>query len=438
MPMKSRRRAATFVCTFLVVVAALLPASVRRAYAADPFPTPSPTPKLERTLFLTFDDGPFVPGTQQVLDALNEFQVHATFFIIGRQIPGNEELIKRIYEAGHGLANHGYNHASLLGVGWDFFDAEVMDAHDLLGAMDSMCLRPPYGAYDDTTVEWAKSLGYELVRWTVDPQDWRQPGASAIAEHVIAHAQSNAIILMHDGGGERTQTAEALRILIPRLKADGWNFKALCREVPFAVANGTPDPMQYSEGDSSPVVTPAPEYGPYAGPQAAEVGAASIPYSTRTPTPAVAAPVPPVKSAATPTVTPTPTPALTPASSAALARTPTATGTPVTKSGAVASPAEGAVYGAIESPEVGAIARGVVEVSGFADHPEFESWQLDLINASGGTIQLYASDQPVDVAGTLWMWDTRQQPNGVYMLRLRVSHAGNRYEEYFKHVVVQN
>ncbi len=127
-------------------------------------------------IFLTFDDGPFQPWTEQMVDLLAEYNAHATFFVVGRQLPGNTELLKKIYDGGNGLGNHGYNHANLTGVSQAYFDAEVGDTSALLGEMDSKCLRPPYGAIDYNVVDFADQLGMSIVKWNMDPEDLAQPG----------------------------------------------------------------------------------------------------------------------------------------------------------------------------------------------------------------------------------------------------------------------
>ena len=104
------------------------------------------------------------------------------------------------------------------------FHAAVGDRVDPIS-----CLRPPYGAYDAQTSALAAELGKTLTLWNVDPQDWRRPGADQIAEHLLTHARPGAILLMHDGGGERSQTVEALDTVLAELSARGYSFALLCQ-----------------------------------------------------------------------------------------------------------------------------------------------------------------------------------------------------------------
>jgi peptidoglycan/xylan/chitin deacetylase (PgdA/CDA1 family) len=91
------------------------------------------------------------------------------------------------------------------------------------------CLRPPYGATDPTTFQMAEELGLDITLWTIDTQDWRRPGTEAIVEHILDSVVPGAIILMHDGGGERSQTIAALEQVLPQLAAQGYVFERLCR-----------------------------------------------------------------------------------------------------------------------------------------------------------------------------------------------------------------
>ena len=88
-------------------------------------------------------------------------------------------------------------------------------------------VRPPYGATDDNTRQYAAELGMAVVLWTVDTQDWRRPGTQAIANHLLSHAKPGAIILMHDGGGDRSQTIAALKTALPQLQEQGYVFRNL-------------------------------------------------------------------------------------------------------------------------------------------------------------------------------------------------------------------
>jgi peptidoglycan/xylan/chitin deacetylase (PgdA/CDA1 family) len=195
--------------------------------------TPAPSVAGEKVMYLTFDDGPNGVWTQQMLDVLAEFNARATFFIVGVNAEGNDAILRKVHDAGHGLANHSYTHYSLKATGFKNYAWEINTTSALLGDMESKCFRPPYGHVDGNTEAFAEELGYEIAMWNIDPQDWRLPGSAAIANNVIANARPNGVVVLHDGGGERAQTVAAVRTILATLQPQGYVFKALCRDAPM-------------------------------------------------------------------------------------------------------------------------------------------------------------------------------------------------------------
>jgi peptidoglycan/xylan/chitin deacetylase (PgdA/CDA1 family) len=200
-----------------------------------------------KVIYLSFDDGPRAPFTQQILDVLAKYNAKATFFVIGRQAAAQPEMIRTLYDAGHSVANHTYNHRSLRGLDWDTFRDEVAGAANAIGEHSSNCLRPPYGRVDANTSKFAASLDHYLVTWTLDPRDWTQPGADVIANRVINSAFPGAVVVLHDGGGDRSQTVAALETILARLSEQGYSFAAMCRD-------GAPPPPMISPGFAAPAV----------------------------------------------------------------------------------------------------------------------------------------------------------------------------------------
>ena len=230
--------------TWEAVEAALAAAAAAvEAEAAPPTPASRPPPSEPRAahggagepvIYLTFDDGPHPTWTPRVLEALARHGAVATFFVLGQNVNAWPELVRRLVEAGHEAENHTFDHASLDRVDRETFIAEVRDTdraiHEAAGAgADPIaCLRPPYGAVDERTRALAAELGKAVMLWSVDPQDWRRPGAEQIAAHLLAHARPGAIVLLHDGGGERSQTVAALETVLAELAARGYAFALLC------------------------------------------------------------------------------------------------------------------------------------------------------------------------------------------------------------------
>ncbi len=220
-------------------------------YAGAESPQAEPgTDPGAKVIYLTFDDGPS-GYTQPILDVLARHNAKATFFVLGRQANGKQELLEAMYDAGHGIANHTYNHPYLTSLSRVRFREEVTATSAAIGGLDHGCLRPPYGASSKAVRAEALELGYTLVTWTIDPRDWSRPGAAAIAQRVISHASPGGVVVMHDGGGDRTQTVAALETILAELGARGFQFRALCRD-------GAPPP-----------VTPGQQVQPGMGPAAA-------------------------------------------------------------------------------------------------------------------------------------------------------------------------
>jgi peptidoglycan/xylan/chitin deacetylase (PgdA/CDA1 family) len=195
-----------------------------------PTPPPKPTQMPGDVIYLTFDDGPVDPRwTPQVLEALARHDAKATFFILGQLAQRFPELIQAEVDAGHSVGNHTFDHRTLDGIGREAFFNELLATEKALGDKGSKCMRPPYGATDAYTVAYAAELGYKVVLWDIDTQDWRRPGAWAIASEVLEAARPGAVVLMHDGGGDRTQTVEALDTVLTTLSDQGYTFEALCR-----------------------------------------------------------------------------------------------------------------------------------------------------------------------------------------------------------------
>jgi peptidoglycan/xylan/chitin deacetylase (PgdA/CDA1 family) len=194
---------------------------------------PSQTADGQPILYLTFDDGPS-PFSQEMIDVLAKFDAKGTFFVLGKSAKANPELIRAMAEGGNYVANHTYGHPSLQGVSREDFIKEVEGTKEILLEIaqdlftldsDVRYLRPPYGATDANSREYAADLGYAVVLWDVDPQDWRRPGAKVIADHIIRSAKPGAIILMHDGGGERSQSVAALETVLRELGSQGYVFR---------------------------------------------------------------------------------------------------------------------------------------------------------------------------------------------------------------------
>ena len=194
---------------------------------------PTHTAEGSPILYLTFDDGPS-GYSQQVLDLMDKYGAEGTFFVLGKSVKAKPDQVRAMAEGGNYVANHTYSHTSLEGSSQADFMSEVEDTRqailDAAGDLftldrDVRYLRPPYGAADANTRQYAADLGYAVVLWDIDPQDWRRPGAQVISGHVMREAYPGAIVLLHDGGGDRTQSVAALETILRDLSAQGYVFR---------------------------------------------------------------------------------------------------------------------------------------------------------------------------------------------------------------------
>lgn len=179
---------------------------------------------------LTFDDGPDVRFTPQVLDALNEYGVKATFFLMGARAREHADIVRRMNQEGHAIGNHTYWHPNLVDEPLDRVHWEVTTTGDTLEEIIGYrprLFRPPYGSLNRDIVELLADLNYSVILWSVDSLDWTQPGADAIADLVLANTQPGSIILMHDGGDwtmDLSGTVNSLHQIIPALQQAGLQF----------------------------------------------------------------------------------------------------------------------------------------------------------------------------------------------------------------------
>jgi peptidoglycan-N-acetylglucosamine deacetylase len=177
-------------------------------------------PRERKVVALTFDDGPS-EYTPAFLRVLREKGVHGTFFEIGQEMPGREEVMRQILAEGHELGDHTMNHVEF--PGFDQIAGAAKRIEDYTHFKPCL-FRPPGGGVDAGVIATAGSLGMRTINWDVDPQDWSRPGTGAIYSNIVSHAQSGSIILMHDGGGPRSETLAALPQVIDTLRARGFRF----------------------------------------------------------------------------------------------------------------------------------------------------------------------------------------------------------------------
>ncbi|MGK5674807.1 polysaccharide deacetylase family protein [Micromonospora sp. URMC 106] len=208
------------------------PAETGQDGGADPSGTPGATgtagPFGAQTtsgtslVALTFDDGPDPQYTPQVLALLRKHDVRATFCVVGENAQNHPDLIQAIVADGHTLCNHSWNHDVNLGrrspevIRADLLRTSAAIRAAVPGAPIAY-YRQPGGAWTGSVVSVARELGMTPLHWTVDPSDWSAPGAGRIATMVVTNVEPGSVVLLHDAGGDRQGTVDALYRILPSL-----------------------------------------------------------------------------------------------------------------------------------------------------------------------------------------------------------------------------
>lgn len=174
---------------------------------------------------LTFDDGPNPDFTPQILATLALFDLRAVFCVTGAQATKHPELVQAIHDAGHVLCNHSENHPDLTTLGVAEIEEQVAGPSAVIEGIVGVApafFRAPYGAVNDEVISIVHRNGMRILGWAVDSDDWGGGSAQAIIDRVVGTAHPGAIVLLHDGGGNRTQTVAALAGIVFGLAAEGY------------------------------------------------------------------------------------------------------------------------------------------------------------------------------------------------------------------------
>jgi peptidoglycan/xylan/chitin deacetylase (PgdA/CDA1 family) len=173
---------------------------------------------------LTFDDGPGA-YTEQVLNILSRYNVHATFYLIGRNVTQNPGTVQRIVNEGHRVGNHSFSHPNLTYLSRAGVVQELRSTQEAIRSASGVtptAFRPPQGAVNHTVREVAASMGLSIDLWSVDPQDWTQPGAGVITQRVLSHEGPGSVVLLHS---LYRQTVDALPGIIEGIRAQGYTLE---------------------------------------------------------------------------------------------------------------------------------------------------------------------------------------------------------------------
>jgi peptidoglycan/xylan/chitin deacetylase (PgdA/CDA1 family) len=179
---------------------------------------------------LTFDDGPHPCYTPQVLAILQKYGVKATFFCVGQSVAAYPDIVKEAYAAGHVIANHSWSHPNMALFSRSRIRSELTRTSEVIEqaiGVRPIFFRPPYGAFSAQVLKQADGLGLTTVIWNIRATDWSKPGVDVIAKRILKRSVHGGIILLHDSGGDRSQTVAALPDIIVGLQQRGFTFVTL-------------------------------------------------------------------------------------------------------------------------------------------------------------------------------------------------------------------
>ena len=211
-----------------------------------------------RTVALTFDDGPDPTWTPQILAVLAKYHVPGTFFVVGSSVARDPDLVRQIRAQGSEIGIHTFTHPDLAEVSADRVDREMTETqYALAGATGelSYLVRPPYSSEPDAldnvrfgVISRLGQQGYVTALVDVDSLDWERPGVGAIVHNAVPEDGHGGVVLLHDAGGDRSETVAALDRLIPQMQRDGFTFTTVSKGAGLPAANFPAGPMDLTLG----------------------------------------------------------------------------------------------------------------------------------------------------------------------------------------------
>ncbi len=182
----------------------------------------------EKIIALTIDDGPHPMVTPKILDVLSEYQVPATFFLIGGRVQHNEDILRRIASNGHEIGNHHMEDAPSIRLSEVEFEKQLLQAHRILSEFAQVkWFRPASGWFNERMLRQVEKHNYKCALGSVYPYDAAIHNVTFLSNYILDNMFPGAIIILHDGTLERKATVEVLKQIIPILKRHGYRFVTL-------------------------------------------------------------------------------------------------------------------------------------------------------------------------------------------------------------------
>ncbi len=180
----------------------------------------------QKVIALTFDDGPWPETTSQVLDILKKNKIKGTFFVVGQNVKNYPHLVQRVIAEGHAIGNHTWHH-------WYHYMDPNAAAYEInhtaeiiyqVTGVKTNLFRPPGGIMHNGVAAYARNNQYAIILWSSDSLDYSLPSVPNLVNNVFRNAQPGGIVLLHDGGGNRSRTVQALPEIISKFRQQGYNF----------------------------------------------------------------------------------------------------------------------------------------------------------------------------------------------------------------------
>jgi peptidoglycan/xylan/chitin deacetylase (PgdA/CDA1 family) len=182
----------------------------------------------QKAVAITFDDGPNPIYTPQVLEIFAKAEGKATFFMIGEQMNDHPEIVKLVADQGHEIGNHTYSHPKLSELTPEDCFSEIERTEQMIRELTGQApavFRPPYLDYNHDTISVAQNKGYSMIgALNLGAQDWEQPGVEHILSASRKCVKNGSILIFHDGYGDRSQTIQAVQLLVSELKSEGYQL----------------------------------------------------------------------------------------------------------------------------------------------------------------------------------------------------------------------